>query len=52
MSEPVAWLFRNPDGSTRFILDDPERVRLWATAHDGEVVALYEGPVDADPEGP
>ena len=40
--EPVAWLFRNPDGSTRWILDDPERVRLWATAHEGEVVPLYE----------
>jgi len=44
VSEPVAWLFRWPDGSTRFILDDPERVRLWQTAHEGEVVPLYEGP--------
>ena len=43
VSEPVAWLFRWPDGSTRFILDDPDRVRLWATAHEGEVVPLYEG---------
>lgn len=39
--EPVAWLFKNPDGSTRFILDDAERVALWRTAHEGEVVPLY-----------
>ena len=43
VSEPVAWLFRNPDGSTRWILDDPERVALWRKAHEGEVVPLYEG---------
>jgi len=41
VSEPVAWLFRNPDGSTRFILDDAERVALWKTAHEGEVLPLY-----------
>jgi len=29
--EPIAWLFKNP-----------ERVRLWATAHEGEVVPLHE----------
>jgi len=44
VSEPIAWLFKNPDGSTRFILDDPERVKLWQTAHQGEVVPLYERP--------
>ena len=48
VSEPVAWLFRNADGSTRFILDDAERVALWRTAHEGEVVPLYERPVDGD----
>jgi len=39
--EPTAWLFLNPDGSTRFILDDPKRVAAWRSAHEGEVVPLY-----------
>lgn len=39
--EPTAWLFLNPDGSTRFILDDPKRVAAWLSAHEGEVVPLY-----------
>ena len=39
--EPTAWLFLNPDGTTRFILDDPERVAAWRSAHESEVVPLY-----------
>ena len=44
--EFIAWLVKNPYGSTRFILDDPERVALWKTAHEGEVVPLYERPAE------
>lgn len=38
--EPVAWAFYNADGTIRFIIDDEERMRLWATAHEGRIVPL------------
>jgi hypothetical protein len=44
--QPVAWLFRNPDGSVRFIIDDPARAEAWRSAHQGQVVPLYERPQD------
>lgn len=47
---PVAWLFRNADGSTRVILDDPKRVAAWRPAHEGEIIPLYAALTDAERE--
>ena len=49
-NEPAAWKFVNPDGSTRFILDDPKRVAAWLSANEGEVVPLYAALTDAERE--
>lgn len=38
--KPVAWAFYNPDGSIRFIIDDPARAEAWRSAHEGKIVPL------------
>ena len=38
--QPVAWAFYNPDGSIRFIIDDPARAEAWRSAHEGKIVPL------------
>ena len=47
-SAPLAWKFTNPDGTTRFILDDPQRVVAWRLAHEGEIVPLYAALTDQE----
>jgi hypothetical protein len=42
--QPVAWLFRNPDGSVKFVLDDRARAEAWGRHFNGTVVPLYERP--------
>jgi hypothetical protein len=47
--QPVAWMFANPDGSIRFVIHDQARAEAWRSAHQGEVLPLYERPQDCKP---
>jgi hypothetical protein len=42
--QPVAWLFKNPDGSVKFVLHDADRAEAWGREFKGTVVPLYEKP--------
>ena len=46
MSEPapVAWMFRNPDGSVKFVLHDAARAAAWGKDFKGTIVPLYTKP--------
>ena len=48
--QPVAWLFRNPDGSVKFVLHDKARAEAWGRGFQGTVIPLYERPVDQKPK--
>jgi hypothetical protein len=48
--QPVAWMFRNPDGSVKFVLDDKARAEAWGRNFKGTVIPLYERPVDGHPK--
>jgi hypothetical protein len=50
--QPVAWLFKNPDGSVRFVIHDQARAEAWRSAHQGEIVPLYDKPQDEHPAKP
>jgi hypothetical protein len=47
--QPIAWLFRNPDGSVQFVLHDADRAAAWGRSFKGEVVPLYERPKEKKP---
>lgn len=36
----MAWMFKNPDGSVKFVLDDRSRAEAWGRHFDGEVIPL------------
>jgi hypothetical protein len=42
--KPVAWLFREPDGSIKFVLHDADRAAAWGRDFKGTVIPLYERP--------
>jgi hypothetical protein len=42
--QPIAWMFRNPDGSVKFVLDDKARAEAWGKNFKGTVIPLYEKP--------
>jgi hypothetical protein len=42
--KPVAWMFREPDGSIKFVLHDADRAAAWGRDFKGMVIPLYEKP--------
>jgi hypothetical protein len=42
--QPIAWMFRNPDDSVKFVLDDKARAEAWGKNFKGTVIPLYERP--------
>jgi hypothetical protein len=42
--QPIAWMFKNPDGSVKFVLHDAGRAEAWGRNFKGTVVPLYEKP--------
>jgi hypothetical protein len=50
--QPVAWMFRNPDGSVKFVLDDKARAEAWGRNFKGTVIPLYEKPQEHCKTGP
>jgi hypothetical protein len=44
--QPVAWLFRNPDGSVKFVLHDADRAAAGGRNFKGTVTPLYERPAE------
>jgi hypothetical protein len=47
--QPIAWMFKNPDGSVKFVLHDADRAEAWGRNFKGEVVPLYERPKEKKP---
>jgi hypothetical protein len=44
--QPVAWMFKEPDGRVRFVLHDQARAEAWGRGFKGTVIPLYERPQD------
>jgi len=42
--QPIAWMFKNPDGSVKFVLHDADRAEAWGRNFKGTVIPLYEKP--------
>jgi hypothetical protein len=42
-------MFKNPDGSVKFVPHDADRAAAWGRSFKGDVVPLYERPKEKKP---
>jgi hypothetical protein len=42
--QPIAWMFKNPDGYVKFVLHDADLAEAWARNFKGPIVPLYQKP--------